>query len=116
MTHCLLIWLPIVLFYTDIDLNVTITIQYSPPSGVTSRPPNYRAATPVPLRSDATGTTGAVRYLWNSTCGNGCFVNGSSQTVSRSYLFSHDAGNHTCFVTDDAGNTGMATTEMNVIG
>ncbi len=43
-------------------------------------------------------------------------MNGSSQTVSRSYLFSYDAGVHTCVVTDGAGNTGNATIEMNIIG
>ncbi len=99
-----------------VDLNVTITIQYSPPSGVTLRPPNYRPATSVSLRCDATGNTGSVTYQWSSTCGSGCFISGSSQTVSRSYLFSYDAGNHSCVVTDGAGNIGTATTEMNIIG
>ncbi len=108
------IWLTHILFSTD--LNVTITIQYSPPSGVTLRPPNYRPATSVSLRCDATGTNGNVTYRWSSTCVGGCFVNGSSQTISRSYLFSYDAGYHTCVVTDGAGNTGTATTVMNIIG
>ncbi len=98
------------------DLNVTITIQYSPPAGVTLRPPNYRPATSVSLRCDAAGTTGSVTYRWSSTCGSGCFVSGSSQTVSRSYLYSYDAGDHKCVVTDGAGNTGTATTEMNIVG
>ncbi len=98
------------------DLNVSITIQYSPPAGVTLRPPNYRPATSVSLRCDATGTSGIVTYQWNSTCEGDCFVRGSSQTVGRSYLFSHDAGYHTCVVTDGAGNSGNASTEMNVIG
>ncbi len=97
-------------------MNVTITIQYGPPAEVTLRPPNYRAATSVSLRCDATETNGSVTYQWISTCGSGCFVSGSSQTISRSYLFSHDAGNHTCVVTDGAGNAGTATTVMNIIG
>ncbi len=97
-------------------LNVTITTQYSPPAGVTLTPPNYRAATSVSLWCDAVGTTGSVSYQWSSTCGSGCFVNGSSQSVSRDKLWSYDAGQHTCIVTDEVGNTGRATTEMNIIG
>ncbi len=95
---------------------MTITIQYSPPAGVTLTPPNYRAATSVSLRCDAVGTTGSVNYQWSSTCGSSCFVSGSSQNVSRDKLWSYDAGQHTCTVTDEVGNTGRATTEMNIIG
>ncbi len=98
------------------DLNVTITIQYSPPAGVTLRPPNYRPATSVSLRCNAAGTSGSVTYRWSSTCQSGCFVSGYSQTISHSYLFSSDAGYHTCEVTDGTGHTGSATTEMNIIG
>lgn len=79
-------------------------------------PPNYRAATSVSLHCLAVGTNGSVRYQWSSTCGSGCFVSGSSQTVSRDRLGSQDAGQHTCVVTDDAGNTGLATAEMSIIG
>ncbi len=95
---------------------MTITIQHSPPAGVTLTPPNYRAATSVSLRCDAVGTTGSVSYQWSSTCGSSCFVSGSSQTVSRDKLWSYDAGQHTCVVTDGAGNTGKANIEMNVVG
>ncbi len=98
------------------DVNVTITIQYSPPAGVTLIPPNYRAATSVSLRCDAVGTIGSVSYQWSSTCRSSCFVSGSSQTVSRDKLWSYDAGQHTCTVTDEDGNTARATTEMNIIG
>ncbi len=100
----------------SVDLNVTIAIQYSPPAGVTLTPPKYRAATSVSLRCDAVGTTGSVSYQWSSTCGSSCFVSGSSQTVSRNNLWSYDAGQHTCVVTDGVGNTGKANIEMNVIG
>ncbi len=98
------------------DVNVTITIQYSPPAGVTLTPPNYRAATSVSLRCDAVGTTGSVSYQWSSTCGSGCFVSGSSQTVSRDKLWSYDAGQHTCTVTDEDGIAAGATITMNIIG
>ncbi len=43
-------------------------------------------------------------------------MNGSSQNVSRDKLWSYDAGQHTCTVTDGVGNTGSATMEMNIIG
>ncbi len=98
------------------DLNVTVTIQYSPPAGVTLTPPNYRAATSVSLRCDVVGTVGSVSYQWSSTCGSSCFVSGSSQTVSRDKLWSYDAGYHTCVATDGAGNTGRANTTMKIIG
>ncbi len=97
-------------------LNVTITIQYSPPAGVTLTPPNYRAATSVSLRCDAVGTTDYVSYEWSSTCGSSCFVRGSSRTVSRDKLWSYDAGQHTCVATDRDGNIGRASIEMNIIG
>ncbi len=98
-----------------IDLNVTIAIQYDPPAGVTLTPPDYSPASSVSLRCEATGASGSVSYQWNSTC-SGCFVRGTSQTQSQSYLWSDDAGEHTCVATDGRGNTGRATTRMNIIG
>lgn len=97
-------------------LNVTITIQYSPPVGLTLRPPHYVPGASISLRCNAAGTAGSVMYQWNSTCGGGCFVKGTSQTVSRERLGSYDAGLHTCVINDDAGNTGTATTYISVIG
>ncbi len=102
--------------FSFLELNVTITIQYSPPAGVTLTPPNYRPATSVSLRCTAIGTSGSVSYQWSSTCGSSCFVRGSSQTVSRDKLWSYDAGQHMCTVNDGVGSTGNATTEMNIIG
>ncbi len=43
-------------------------------------------------------------------------MSGSSQNVSRDKLWSYDAGQHTCTVTDGVGNTGRATMEMSIIG
>lgn len=101
---------------SDVDLNVTISIEYSPLNGVTSLPPNYRAATSVSLRCDAERATGSVRYQWSSTCSSDCFVSGTSQTVTRDRLGTYDAGQHTCIVTDDAGNIEGATTQMSIFG
>ena len=61
---------------------------------------------------------GSVRYQWTSTCSS-CFVTGeTSRPVVQSRLFSTDAGVHTCTVKElgCAGNTGSASTEMNIIG
>lgn len=43
-------------------------------------------------------------------------MSGSSQHVTRDKLWSYDAGSHTCTVYDAAGNTGRATTVMNIVG
>ncbi len=98
-----------------VELNVTIAIQYNPPTGVTIRPPDYSPATPVSLRCEASGGSGSVSYQWNSTC-NSCFVSGTSQTQNQSYLWSYDAGEHTCVATDGRGYTSSASTRMTIIG
>lgn len=43
-------------------------------------------------------------------------MNGTSKTINNDKLGSIDAGQHTCIATDDAGNTGNASTEMNIVG
>ena len=96
-------------------LKVSISVQYTPPLDVSFRPPNYRPATPVTLTCEVEGASGTVSYQWTSTCSS-CFVSGTSQSVSRSRLFSTDAGVHTCTVRDWGGNTGSGSTEMNIIG
>ncbi len=65
------------------------------------------------LRCEAEGATGSVSYQWSSTC-SGCFVSGTSQTVSRDRLFLYDAGEHSCLVTDLFGGAGKAFTVMNI--
>lgn len=116
-----LYYLPDLLSYSHSSpaqsLNVTISIEYSPPAGVNSVPPNYRAATSVSLRCDAVGATGPINYRWSSTCGSGCFVSGNTtQIVNRDRLGSYDAGTHRCVAFDNAGNTGWAAIEMDIIG
>ncbi len=107
--------LPLLSYPSLLELNVTIAIRYNPPAGVTLTPPDYSPATPVSLRCEATGASGSVSYQWSSTC-NSCFVSGTSQTQSQSYLWSYDAGEHTCVATDETGSIGSATTKMNIIG
>ncbi len=43
-------------------------------------------------------------------------MSGSSQTVSRDKLWSYDAGQHTCTVTDGVGNTGKTTIQTDITG
>ena len=97
---------------------MTIEITYSPPDQYPDySPPNYRAASSVTLRCVATGATGYLSYHWSSTCRRGCFAyNTRAQTIHKNILTSHDAGVHTCNVTDEAGNTGTNNTTMNIVG
>ena len=117
------------LFYDVLPLfadNNVITgehYQYtSPDASPHHSPPNYRTASYVRMRCVASGTTGSVSYRWNSTCSD-CFVasyhNDWSRwrsSISTSFLTVSDAGEHTCYVRDDAGNTGSNTTTMNIVG
>ena len=96
---------------------MTIAISYTSPDQYPDyAPPNYRAASSATLTCVASGTTGHVTYRWSSTCGS-CFASSSSsQTITKSILVSHDAGVHTCSVTDSLGNTGSDVTTMNIVG
>ncbi len=107
------VYLTLLTRMSSVVFNVSIMIQYDPPVGETLRPPNYRAATSVSLRCEAEGATGSVSYQWSSTC-SGCFVSGTSQTVSCDRLGSSDAGEHSCLVTDLSGGAGKASTVMNI--
>ena len=59
-----------------------------------------------------------VNYQWVSTCGGDCFVLQQSREslIERSILHAVDAGNHTCFVVDDIGNTGNDTIDIKIVG
>lgn len=99
-------------------VRVTIEINYtSPDTYPVYSPPNYRAASgPVTLRCVAAGANGSVTYHWSSTCSS-CFArSSSSQTITRTFVTSGDAGTHTCSVRDENGNTGAASTTMNILG
>ena len=78
----------------------------------------YQAATPVTLMCVVeTGATEPVTYQWSSSCSGDCFVtNQISATIIQSALRSIDSGEHTCLVTDSAGNTGVSTTQFTVTG
>ena len=102
-------------------LTVTIDGDYISPPDFVGGPNDYRAASGVTLTCQVEGGSGAVTYLWSSTCTGAislCFVQTQiDQIVSRSNLRSSDSGTHTCLVTDSAnGQTGSATIEMNVVG
>ena len=99
-------------------ITVTIEIDYtSPDTYPVYSPPNYRAASgPVTLRCVATRANGSVTYHWSSTCSS-CFASSSSsQSITRTFVTSRDAGTHTCSVRDENGNVGRASTTMNILG
>ena len=81
--------------------------------------PEIKAAESVNLTCQATGGTGMYSYLWSSTCTRNCFLNTNSQMsrmITRDALQSVDTGVYTCSVTDNAGNSGSNSTEVEVIG
>ena len=79
-------------------------------------PPYYRPASSVNLECVVANGTSPIRYRWTSTCDD-CFASyGSSKHISTDILIHEDAGTHKCSVTDADGNTGFATTEMQLIG
>ena len=81
--------------------------------------PEIRAAESVTFTCQATGGTGMYSYLWSSTCTGNCFLNSDSQIshmITCDALRSVDSGIYTCSATDNAGNSGSNSTELEVIG
>ena len=80
--------------------------------------PSYQAASPVNLTCAITGNFSApASYYWTSTCSGDCIILGSQErVVYQPAVRSIDSGNHTCIVTDAAGNQGTATTKITVFG
>ena len=78
--------------------------------------PSYQAASPVSLTCAIAGNFSApASYYWTSTCSGDCIIPGSQErVVYQPAMRSIDSGNHTCFVTDAAGNQGTAITEVQV--
>ena len=79
----------------------------------------YLAATPVALMCVVVEdrATEPLAYQWSSNCSGDCFItNEISPTLSQSALRSVDSGEHTCLVTDTAGNTGFSTIQFTVTG
>ena len=101
-------------------LKVVIDISYTPPEEG-YQPPYYRAASSVTLTCRAVGARGQIRYRWTSTCSS-CFVPSSnyysySNSRSKTFLVSRDAGTHTCSAYDSSqGGSGSASTVMNIVG
>ena len=81
--------------------------------------PEIRAAKSVTLTCQASGGTGVYSYLWSSTCTGNCFLNRNNQNshmITRDALQSVDSGIYMCSVTDNAGNDGSNSTEIQVVG
>ena len=98
------------LFVAD-DLSVTIV---STPEG-----PYIEAADSLSLTCQAIGGTGVYTYQWMSSCTGNCFlndVNPITQTIARDALRSADSGLYSCLVTDNAGNNGSDSTQIEVVG
>ena len=80
--------------------------------------PEIRAAESVTFTCQATGGTGMYFYLWSSTCTGSCFLSNDGQishVITRDALRSVDSGVYTCSVTDNAGNSGSNSTDLEVI-
>lgn len=102
----------IFLFVVVAELPVTIV---SRPAHPDSRV--YQVGSSLTLMCMAQGGHLPLTYSWNTTCDGDCFTLGKkTDSVGRSALRSIDSGNHTCVVTDYAGQTGSATVEITVSG
>ena len=99
--------------YIAFPIVVTITSTIDSTHG-----PVYSPGSSVQLNCSAEGTVGAVSTNWNSTCSGNCFVlqQSTPMSIRKEILHSTDTGNHTCTVSDDVGNSGVATIEMRISG
>ena len=104
----------------EIDVNVCTAAEsldvtiVSVPDG-----PEIGAAKLLTLTCEAIGGTGVYTYLWSSTCSGSCFLNNNNQNshmITRDALRSVDSGVYTCIVTDNAGNVGSNSTDIQVVG
>ncbi len=81
--------------------------------------PEITAAEVLSISCQASGGTGTYNYQWSSTCTGNCFLNSRNvitQTITRDAVRSADSGLYTCTVTDNAGNNGTNSTEIQIIG
>lgn len=100
-------------FTLRVDDPISVSIETSPEG------PEINAASALSLRCLASGGTGAYSYQWNSTCAGDCLlsgVNANMNTLSRDAVRSADSGLYTCTVTDNAGNNGTNSTQIQVTG
>ena len=98
-------------------LTVSISVDYSPPTGFTPGPNEYRAASgPVTVTCTATGPgTGVISYQWSSTCRSCPFQSATTSSISRPAVHSGDTGTHTCVATR-GGGTANASIDFRVVG
>ena len=102
-----------VIFLSILDDPISVNIV-SRPSG-----PDINAAETLSLTCQASGGTGAYSYQWSSNCTGNCFLSSGNvvtQTVTHDPVRSADSGFYTCRVTDNAGNNGSNSTQIQVIG
>ena len=85
---------------------------------VTSNNTMYHVATSVTLTCHVSlEAVQPVSYQWSSSCSGECSVAGQTDdTVTISLLRSIDSGTYTCTVTDNVGNTGNGSINVNVTG
>ena len=98
---------------------MNINVEYDPSASCTlpsSSPPYFSPAASVNLTCHVEGASGPFSYKWSSTGLSSFVVKNSSSILRRAILTSDDAGNHTCNVIDDEGNTGSSTIEMKMKG
>ena len=86
-----------------------------------SRPmgPDIIAGESLSITCQASRGTGTYRYEWSSTCTGNCLLNNRNvitPTITRDAVRSADSGLYTCTVTDNAGNNGTNSTEIQVTG
>ena len=106
------------------DLAVSILPVYTAPTDAILGENQYRAASQLTLSCQATGATGALSYMWISSCTGGCAVAGDvTQNVSVSdrgrlfnFLRPEDAETYTCDASDTNANIGSASTDVDIVG
>ena len=110
------------LIRTDLVLlgfGVNITVTYDPPLDVSLGPNEYRAASgPVVAVCNVFGGAESTvySYQWSSTCRQCPFLSARTNHVVDAVIYSSDAGVNTCTVTDESGNNGTASFEIDVVG
>ena len=86
-------------------------VTYMQPPDVDLGENEYRAASKLTLSCMVEGASGTVTYDWMTS-----FNNPNMQSITRNILRPADTGTHTCTATDDNGNTGSASTVVNIVG
>lgn len=80
--------------------------------------PEVNVAESLSLSCVASGGTGIYSYQWISTCTGNCLSSRDqmASAISRNVAKSADSGTYECTVTDNAGNSGTNSTEVQVVG